>query len=233
MSTNYAEIPERLRAYRKALALSQEEMGKRFGVGQDHYCKLENGNNIISYNSLRSFEKSGGDIQFLITGKEVQRGMLDEYLAQCTTTAGKIEALKVILWASKQGILWMNTDRFYELDLVWKYVRLAERGKESVSIWKNIREVEKLSQIQMADRLDINIKRYQRMENMQTKPDAEILNTLFEEFGYSPLVIMEMTTFSLDGINSMWEEFSEDIKVPLLDIVEKSVKIIEEYEAKK
>lgn len=232
MSTNYMEIPERLRAYRKALALNQEEMGERLGVGQDHYSKLENGNNIISYNSLISFEKSGGDIYFLITGKESQVGIMDTYLAQCKTTEGKIDALKVILWASKQGILWMNTDRFCELESVWKYVKLAEKSPKSPSIWKNIRELEKLSQVQMADCLDINIKRYQRMENMQTKPDAEILNTLFKEFGYSPLVVLEIIAFPLDGINRVWNEFSEDIKDPLLEIVEKSVKIIERYETR-
>ena len=34
MSSYYPKIPERLQLYRKALNLTQEQMGKRFGVNQ-------------------------------------------------------------------------------------------------------------------------------------------------------------------------------------------------------
>ena len=44
--------------------------------------------------------------------------------------------------------------------------------------------------MKMAERLDINIKRYQRLERMEAEPDAVILNSLYTLFGYSPLIIL-------------------------------------------
>lgn len=229
MGSSYSEVPERLCEYRKALSLNQEEMGRRFGVGQDHYSKLENGGNVISYKSLKKFEENGGDIYFLITGKERQTGVVDEYIDQCSIE--KIAILKMILWITEQCIK-NDAAGTFEVDLAWKYISLLEEAKESSSIWRNIRKVENLSQIQMAARLDINIKRYQRLESMQVYPDAEILHTVFHEFGYSPLVIMGGELVSLEGINRIWNGFSENMRNSMLYLLDQIVKLIQQLKEK-
>lgn len=230
MNTDYCEVPKRLLAYRKSLAENQEEMAKRFGIGQDHYSRLESGSNIISYKSMKTFEENGGDIYFLITGKKRISGICDTYFARIQTPEGRKEFVKIMLWIAKQGILLLHQDRQEELDRVWKYLRLAEQAETSNSIWKDIREIEKLSQVNMAARLDINVKRYQRMENMGTKPDAEILHTLFGKFGYSPLILLEHKKFPLDELNEIWMGFPDEIKKQFTGILEVCVRIIEECE---
>ena len=47
----------------------------------------------------------------------------------------------------------------------------------------------------MASLLDINIKRYRRIEKNQVLPDADILYSLYMKLGYSPLIVMDSDFF--------------------------------------
>lgn len=231
MGSNYSEIPQRLSAYRKALNMSQEEMGRQFAVNQSHYYKLETGAKIISYKSMKQFRQNGGDLCYLITGEKYQRGIADEYIGRCRTQTGRTEAMKLILWLTEQGIL-LHSGSTEELDKkMWKHIKLAEREKEDASVWKKIRMIEDLSQIQMAEKLDISIKRYRRIEERKVEPDAEILSILYVEFGYSPLVILDRESYCMNEINSIWDSFPENIRKYLNRLLDENIKLIDRYES--
>lgn len=230
MYSNYSKVAERLFAYRKALRKSQEEMGKELDVNQSHYCKLEDGSKIISYNSLKHFEENGGDIFYLLTGDRYDSGKMDGYIGKCKTAIGKAECLRMMLWLTKQGILLCENQDFRPLERAWKSVELAEQDREEASVWKSIRKVEGLTQEEMAGKLDITLKRYRRIEKLQVQPDAEVLNTLFCVLGYSPFVIFHREIFYTDEINRIWEEFPEEIRNPLEEVLQENLKFIEWYE---
>lgn len=229
MNTYYSEVPQRLCAYRKVLGMTQKEMSERFGVKQDHYSRMESGKTLLSNRNLLCFMRSGGDIYYLITGKERYIGMLNVYLDNFKLLRDKVEIVKLILWATYQSIPYEKSNEIYEIKRAWKHIELIENEKKMNSIWRNIRKVEGISQQRMAERLDINIKRYQRMENLRTKPDAEILHSLFFDLGYSPLVMMKQDMFYLDEINKIWDEFPEKTRERLEGVIEQGIKLIQEF----
>lgn len=228
MNAYYSEVPQRLCAYRKALEKTQKEMAEKFGVKQDHYSRLESGKTFLSYRNLLCFVSNGGDIYYLITGKERYVGVIDAYLDNFKLLRDKVEIVKLILWATYQSISYEKSNEIYEIKRAWKHIELIENEKKMNSIWRNIRKVEGISQQRMAERLDINIKRYQRMENLRTKPDAEILHSLFFDLGYSPLVMMKQDMFYLDEINKIWDEFPEKTRERLEGVIEQGIKLMEE-----
>lgn len=229
MNAYYSEVPQRLCAYRKALEKTQKEMAEKFGVKQDHYSRLESGKTFLSYRNLLCFVSNGGDIYYLITGKERYVGVIDAYLDNFKLLRDKVEIVKLILWATYQSISYEKSNEIYEIKRAWKHIELIENEKKMNSIWRNIRKVEGISQQRMAERLDINIKRYQRMENLRTKPDAEILHSLFFDLGYSPLVMMKQDMFYLDEINKIWDEFPEKTRERLEGVIEQGIKLIQEF----
>lgn len=228
MNAYYSEVPQRLCAYRKALEKTQKEMAEKFGVKQDHYSRLESGKTFLSYRNLLCFVSNGGDIYYLITGKERYVGVIDAYLDNFKLLRDKVEIVKLILWATYQSISYEKSNEIYEIKRAWKHIELIENEKKMNSIWRNIRKVEGISQQRMAERLDINIKRYQRMVNLRTKPDAEILHSLFFDLGYSPLVMMKQDMFYLDEINKIWDEFPEKTRERLEGVIEQGIKLMEE-----
>lgn len=232
METGYLSVINRLKWYRKELNKTQSSMSEMLEVGQAHYSKLEDGKKIISYHSLEMFGKNGGDVQFLITGERYRQGRVDEYLAQCKTEKGKRELLKLLLWVSRQGEMICNCD-FGETVLTKKTsssIALTEYMEKDTSAWKNIRLLENLTQMQMAELLDINIKRYRRIEKLQSKPDAEILYTAYEKLGYSPLIIMKQEYYYLNELNTVWDKFPEKMIGRLDEIVRQGINLIQETE---
>lgn len=230
MSSYYPKIPERLQLYRKALNLTQEQMGKRFGVNQSHYYKLESGHKIISLRSLQCFEEQGGDVCYLLTGRRHITGQMNCYMDRCITDHGKNEFSKAMLWIIKQGIYLSKSQKLEITDFTLKNMELSGRQLKSPSIWKNIRDIEGLSQHKMAEELDIGFKRFERIERKQGEADAEILCTLYERFHYSPLAVLNHQEFCLDEMNQVWEEFTDEIQHKLEPYLENALRLINEYE---
>lgn len=224
MKSNYLEVPERMKENRIMSKLSQEEACQQFAVTQSHYSKLEKGAKIVSLESLKAFEKQGGDIEYLITGNHRYSGIVDEYVAKRITVLGKAETVQLMLWLVKQGLILCGQED-KELENSWKYIRLMDLQKND-TIWERIREVEGISQEKMAEKLDINIKRYRKIEKMKVEPDAEILHTLYVEFGYSPQVIMERNTFCMNEINKIWDGFPKDVQMMLKRHLDYNVQLI-------
>lgn len=227
MYSRYDAIPARLCEYRNQLNKSQEEMSELFMVSQSQYNKLENGNHIISYESLKAFWKSGGDIYFLITGERYQPGILERYTEKCKTSEEKAEILKLLIWTVKQGMRRLEYEIPAELKSMWKYVALAENEYTTENIWLNIRKAEHLSQQKLAKLIDIDVKRYRRLEKLCIDPDADILAVLYQKLQYSPLLFLENQLFYPDVLNRIWNEFPSELQAELEDWMDAGIYVMD------
>lgn len=202
MGLGYSEVVERLQLYRRAQRKTQRQMSAELGVTQSHYAKLESGANVISYDCLKTFESNGGDLNYLITGKCSESGILDDYMIQCTTRKGKLQMQRLIVWAINVGLA-LEQGREESLPgTVYRNLRLAQMEMDMPwSVWKSIRKLDEITQFQMAEILGINIKRYVRLENEIIGPDAEILYRLYSGLSYTPCVVMSsLRHTSLDEV---------------------------------
>lgn len=228
MHAEYLKVAERLTAYRKKLDMTQAQMSRQFGVTQLHYGSLEAGKVIISYQGLKNFEAHGGDIYYLITGKHYQAGKMDEYMSRCLTEEGKMYLFRVMLdvFSIKNGVLEQSEGEISFTRRAYKSLQLVYGELQELPIWENIREIEKLTQVEMARRLDVNIKRYRRIEKGLVKPDAEILNTLYYTFEYSPLVITNQQLFYTEEMNLIWNTLPEAVRSKMEVIFENVLDLV-------
>lgn len=225
MKNGYLSVVNRLKIYRENLNKSQKGMAQLLGVTQSHYSRLEDGKKVISYQSLQCFKDNGGDVQFLITGESVCKGSIDQYMEQCNTREDKEELLKLIMWAGKQG------EKIEHIKSgLYNNFFLEKENRNTEGIWKTIRIKEDLTQVEMAYLLDINIKRYRRIEKQQVLPDADVLYSLYVQLGYSPLVVIDSNYFYLNKLNDIWEKFSDNTVNKLDELIQKGIGCIREHE---
>lgn len=232
MYSTITDIAHRLYLYRKKLNKKQEEMCKIFNVTQGYYNKLENGQHLLSFHCLQALYKEGGDVYYLLTGQEYHPGILDTYISKFQDAKEIAQFLKLLIWTTEQGMDRLHLENREELHSMWKYVSLAENEYITKSIWINIRKAEELSQLEMAELMDINIKRYRRIEKMDSLPDAVILATLYEKLSYSPLLFLENKLYFPDIINRIWKTFPEALTQELISFLDDGVHLISEKSIK-
>ncbi|MDO4313175.1 MAG: helix-turn-helix transcriptional regulator [Eubacteriales bacterium] len=231
MGQDYSEVVERLQAYRRVQRRTQEEMSAVMGVTQSHYAKLESGANIISYDCLKRFEKSGGDIHFLITGQHLQPGPLDYYMEQCRTEKGRLQMFRFVLWIVNLGLNLEHETGPRLPESVYKNLILAQMEQDKPeNIWKRIRKLDDITQLQMAEILGMNIKRYIRLEKEVIRPDAEILHRLYSRLFYAPLLVLKPSYYYLQESNEIWESLNKDIKEDLMPMLVRAAELIRDSE---
>lgn len=222
----YEKVVIRLSEYRNNCKLTQQQMGEYLDVTQSHYSKLEAGTKIISRNSLMHFQNNGGDVQWLITGNKKQDGLFDHYFNLCPDDQSKSAFLEAALWIIEQGLRIKNSSDINKLDYVHKNLRVLLLKDSAYSLWEKIRAVEGLTQLQMSYILDINIKRYRRLEKELNEVDAEVLSSLYVNLGYSPMIMMQQKIYCISELNAVWKEFNVNLQERLLPYVIKDFELI-------
>ena len=230
MASNYSQVLERLLKYRTDLGKTQQQMGQQFDVTQGHYAKLESGAKIISYQSLKHFEKLGGDINFLLTGSVIQTGEINRYMDMCETQDGKKWLFESLVWLFDKCIRRDIPKHPGFSQTTYKSLKLLAHLNKEDTIWESIRKTEQLSQLKMAECFDINVKRYRRIEHLKVPPDAEILNTLYCRLHYSPLIITNQDVYFLDELNKIWDLFSDETKNRIKPLLQELLAFIQSYE---
>lgn len=221
----YNDVVERLGEYRRQLGATQQEMGRYLAVTQPHYLKLERGLKKISRRSLDAFQAAGMDVLWLLTGKHAENGELDHYLNKVDDAVRKKAILEPAIWITKEGTRMCNFEFEPSLQKAYELMKVTELDEKF--IWLKIRKVEKLTQIQMSEVLDINIKRYRKVEKGLIQEDAEILASLYENLNYSPMLIMDRKRYCHDELNRIFERFPEAVKNNVREYMESSLEIVE------
>lgn len=231
MRQDYSEVIERLQAYRQAQRMTQEEMSAEMGVSQGYYAKLESGEHIISYDCLKTFEKNGGDVHYLITGQHLESTILDDYIEICRTGEGRREMFRFILAVLNLGLGMMQDGQSVLRENIYKNLRFMQMELDRPgNIWKNIRRMDGITQLQMADILEINIKRYMRLEKEITKPNADIIQRLYCSLSYLPALVIQPLSYHLRECGAVWKIFPKELRRKLESMLIQTSEIIRENE---
>jgi len=222
----YMKVAARLCEYRKKMKYTQQQMGTYLDVTQAHYSKLEAGTKIISRNSLIHFHNNGGDVEWLITGREQKNGIFNQYFGRYSDERSKGAFLEMSLWIIEQGLRIGHYSDGDCLKNANKTIRLLLLKDRECSIWTGIRETEDMTQMQMADILDINIKRYRRLEKGLAEEDAAVLASLYVNLGYSPMLLLWKKIYCMSELNMVWDKFDLQLQERLLQYVIKMSELI-------
>lgn len=222
---HYSEVVKRLAAYRKELQISQSEMGKKLGVTQSHYNKLETGMKTISMRSLQEFSKNKEDVVWLITGQKYQNGIFDHYFINCESVEEKTEFLESAVWIIRQGVR-KSSLSVKILGNFYKILELLRRGEDEYLIWRGIRENENITQLKMAEILEINIKRYRRIEKGTMPADAAILSSLYSNLGYSPALLLNQFDYCANELNMIWDMFDKELQEVLQEYMNAAFELV-------
>ena len=125
-----------------------------------------------------------------------------QYLEETGSAEERSQLFGILAWAAGVWGTCLGTGLLTER--TGKCMRLLQNYSENLTVWENIRRVERRSQEEMAGIFDINIKRYRKIEKGYSMPDAEILQTLYEKMQYSPLLVLDQKKYYLDELNRVW-----------------------------
>ena len=105
---NYYEIGQRVRKYRKAHQLSQEELAERVGISATHMSHIETGNTKLSLPvlvSLSSVLEVGTDDLLFETTRATRSDALEDVLSILEgCSAQQLKVLKDILGAARKSM---------------------------------------------------------------------------------------------------------------------------------
>ena len=225
-----------MRIYREEiLKATHQEMGKHLGIFFTQYQKIEKQYVTISKDNLYALKQTGCDLLWLLTGNVETHGICEKVLNTLETKRQKKKMLEQLILLAEEGA------RISQIDFsptLWKAYKLLRFGDNNVGwgdvlleekiIWKKIREVEQLTQLQMAAILEIDVKRLRRLECGTTNVDAILLIKLYEKLDYSPMLFLNVERYCFDEINAMWDQFDNPVKDKLFMIAEEWRKVIKE-----
>lgn len=221
---DYQDVLKRLVAYRKKMGMTQTQIGQNLGLSQEQYSYLENGITKISDKNLKELLKCGWSIEYIITGSEFDSSRTElNYLfediedEQLRNVVMKVFA-KVLVENGKRYDWRKRSDRV-EADL--NLLEAIVRFWDSFSMSLFVRNQMNLLQIEMAERLGVGIKKYREIEKENRYPDAEMLLSLYNMSGYSPLFFMNCYDRRLMSMQQVWNVMTEEEKKKQLALVDK------------
>lgn len=227
MCVKYKDVLERFVKYREQCSMSQKQLAELLCVSQSYISKMEVGKARISFDILVTLHEYHWDIDFIITGQTNKRTALNDLFDNCKEER-KSDFLQYIAWAISQGI--KNYDK--QMKQVMRYaekieylrLRTTEIAAEESALY-GIRTANKLSQLQMAKMLHVDIKKYRAMEKKDKKPDAELLMLLYNNFECMPFEVVYGDS-ALGEINAVWRRLKPQLQNELLDFIQHGLKFI-------
>jgi transcriptional regulator with XRE-family HTH domain len=215
----YARLLNRIIEYRNQNHISQKTMGEYMGITQSHYNKVESGKKIVSYSALLNLKEHKFDIDYIVTGVRYKESILNHYLRGCRPQV-QSDMLAHIIWVIKQGVRITNTkmpDKKVDYNNVMAFLQMrANDVAKEETVWKSVRKLDGRTQNEMAEELNVGIKKYRNIENGNAQPDAQILSELYDKLGYFPSILMPEYTVNLSYINDIWAGFDEELKGELI-----------------
>ena len=182
----YKDVLKRLVMYRKSMGLMQTDIAEKFGLMQEQYSYIENGGIIISGQILMNFSEIGFDLDELIAGKKYvyHTKDLDKTLANIDTETHRNFALKLladIIVSKYSGTVSKMRD---EDANNMKMLQSLANDWNGFSMTCFVRDKMNTSQIAMAEKLGLGIKKYRDIEKEKIYPDAETLVSLYNMSEY-------------------------------------------------
>lgn len=226
--SDYGEMLERLRAYRKTTGLKQRQMCEAVGVSQERYSYLENGQVKLTSDNLKALCAIGIDIDYLLTGNEYEYAAdeLDKALGKIDEPRRdfvmKILAEVIVEKWSYGGFARMSDDSLKNMHLL----ESALQSWDSFSMVGFVREDSGLSQFDMGQKLGVGVKKYRALEHEERYPDADMLLDLYKISGYPPTMFMDISDRRLLAIKAVWMSLQPEEKQEIIRFIKQLVKIV-------
>lgn len=122
MSVAYKDVLERFVKYREQRNISQNELAQMLRISQSYVSKMEVGKARISFEILTALYQQGWDIDYIITGQENHRTVLNDLYGSCNKER-RADFLQYMVWTVRQGI------KSYE-----KHIKQMERILRNLNI---------------------------------------------------------------------------------------------------
>lgn len=219
---NYQDVLKRMTAYRKKIGATQKQIGEKLGLSQEQYSYLENGITKITDKNLKELLRTGWNIDYIITGIEYKndRAELDDVFVDFHDKETKEFVMKLlaeVLLQKGRTACWaeQNEEAKRSLDLLEAIIK----SWDDFSMILFVREHLQLSQILMAERIGVGIKKYREIERENRYPDAEMLLTFYNMSGYQPILFMNFYDRRLMSIKQVWKLLSQKEKTEMLEFI--------------
>lgn len=221
--TTYENALKRLVTYRKTAGLTQAALADMLNISQEVYSCLENGKIIISGQLLLRLDTTGLSLNSLITGKSFRykANDLEKAISSIPSDAAQDFVLKLIAEIIVNDFIKSSAELPESLMLLSALCH----SWNSFSLLCFVRSKLKLSQINMAERLGLGIKKYRALERENIYPDAEILSLLYDISGYEPALFMNMPGRKLQIVKSVWENLAFEKRAAII----KCISALKEY----
>ena len=190
---SYNDIVKRLVQYRQSHHITQRDLAEIFSITQGEVSKLEATEYRISYYDLIQLQtKTDLDIDFLITGISVTETIFHTLEKELNTSSisSKYIYTDLILFCLNRILCQMptsinNVNQSKNLQRLLRYSYLSG-SKQKTDCWTNIRSAFDLTQIQMSEIIDVDIKRYRNIEKCKKTANAELLMNVYNSLGIFP-----------------------------------------------
>lgn len=153
MSVVYRDVLERFVKYREQRNISQNELAQMLCISQSYVSKMEVGKARISFDILTALYQQGWDIDYIITGQENHRTVLNDLYESCKEDC-RADFLQYMIWTvikekdammffRKDGILYpVKCNRVIYMELIKRKICIHMKNGDVLSIpYKSFREI--------------------------------------------------------------------------------------------
>ena len=186
---NYRDVLKRLKEERQKICWSQREICQYLRMSQAQYCKIENGEQYLSYYEVRPLSYAGMDVYYIFTGRRASDYYIKEF-----ESCNYIEVICLLesLFSIVTYHCALERSEFWkELYKELQYIRLLDAAKSfDNNIFLLLRNLLNYTQREMSGMLSIDIKKLRRLEKGECLPDSELLWRFYKEFYVSPFILL-------------------------------------------
>lgn len=220
--SDYNGVLKRLVAYRKRLGMTQEQIAGKINISQEQYSYLENGITKITDRDLKGLFELGWNIDYIITGTEAcdSESKLEGVFNGFCNEEGKDFTMKL---CAELMIEKAKRCRLTEIeDGIGEALVLLQDMVEAwqhFSMCRHVRKQLRISQLIMAEKLGVGIKKYREIEREIRYPDAEMLLSFYDMSGYPPVLFLELRDRRMLVLEWVWNAFAEKEREELLEFI--------------
>ena len=230
---SYIDIVKRLVQYRQSRRITQIQLAEIFSVTQCEISKLESNEYRISYYDLLQLHtKTDLDIDFLITGKPITNTIfhtLEKELSPSSSSA-KYNYTDLILFSLNKifGQTVINNSKINCLSYLQRLLRYSylSGSSQKNDCWINIRNAFNLTQIKMAEIMDVDIKRYRNIEKGERTANAELLMNIYNTLEIYPSYFICGKLENYQCLDEIFQELSKQNQEKIIEFLKAEIKFI-------
>jgi|GEM_PF-5347648 len=231
METADSSIGKRMRELRLNMKMTQAEISVILQISDKYYSRLERDVCRLSYDNIVGLHDNlKWDINYILTGREVGKSVFDKYLfSQPREVQKKLTGL--VLWTIRIVNIESDTKQINTLISYWAKSKDEYGHKNKITIdnglLKLVRDNMDLSQKEMAELLEIDVRKYGKLERGEIRPTLQSLLSIDRKLGYSPSFVLFGEINSLPYINEAWNNFSDDVKRKIVILLENGIQLVD------